>query len=187
MIKELNLRTLRKALNAGETFQIYYTEANFPIRHNCYLPNLQNTKTVGLYGEIANVVTPDKKELLNMLKISVNYAIQLELCGDYIKSSLILHEFTDPMDLMKDYYDLPFLSVYHPRLKTCIHKLNDAIRELGISEELDIIQKSFCPQRKSEEYFCFELEEDTKSLRLVRRKQAFPKINIPSLDDELPF
>ncbi len=79
LIKELNLKEIRKALNEGDKFKLIYAKSNFPVKHDCILMrmNTQEPKTISdlmredpnLYGDISNVVTPDKKELLMMLKM----------------------------------------------------------------------------------------------------------------------
>ena len=185
MIKELNLKELRKALNEGSKFKLIYTKANFPVKHDCILMemNTQEPKTMVdlvredpyLYGDISNLITPDKKELLMMLKM-LNVAIQFEKQGDEIQSSLIKKSYTDPMNLLKEYYDLPILTVTHPRLKTSIHKLNDQIVSLGISQDLVQISKSYEPSDAFKKYFYFDLDKECKALNLVRKKIYTPEV-----------
>ena len=102
-----------------------------------------------------NVVTSDKKELLLMLKL-LNVALQFEKQGDLIKSTLIKKRYTDPMDLLREYYNLPILTAAHPKLKTSIHKLNDEIVNLGISQDLVQISKTCDPFEAYKKYFYFD-------------------------------
>lgn len=194
MIKELNSKEIRKALNAGNKFKLIYAKSTFPVKHDCILMGMdtQEPKTMVdliredpyLYGDINNVVTSDKKELLMMLKM-LNVALQFEKQGDVIKSTLIKRSYTDPMNLLRDYYDLPILTAIHPKLKTSIHKLNDEIVSLGITQDLIEISKACYPSEAYKKYFSFDLDEDCKSLKLVRKKIYTPEIR-PS-DDDFPF
>lgn len=196
MIRELNLKEIRNALNEGSKFKLIYSESTVPFKHNCILMDINTLepKTISdlerddpyLYGDINGVVTPDKKELLMMLKM-LNVALQLEKQGDVIKSSLIERQFTDPMNLLRDYYDLPILTASHPKLKTSIHKLNDEIINLGISQDLVQLTKSCYPFAESEKYFNFYLDEECKSLKLVRKKKKIYTPEIKSSDNDLPF
>lgn len=187
MIKELNLKELRKALNEGNKFKLIYAKSTFPVKHDCILMemNTQEPKNMVdltredpyLYGDISNVVTPNNKELLMMLKM-LNVALQLEKQGDEIQSTLIQRRYTDPMNLLRDYYNLPILTATHPKLKTSIHKLNDEIVSLGISQDLVQISKECYPYieykgfpfETYKKYFSFDLDEECKSLKLVRKK-----------------
>ena len=194
LIKELNLKEIRKALNEGDKFKLIYAKSNFPVKHDCILMrmNTQEPKTIAdlmredpnLYGDISNVVTPDKKELLMMLKM-LNVALQLEKQGDEIQSTLIQRSYTDPMNLLRDYYNLPILTATHPKLKTSIHKLNDEIVNLGISQDLVEISKTCFPYEAYKKYFYLDLDEECKSLKLVRKKIYTPEIR--QSDDDLPF
>lgn len=194
MIKELNLKEIRKALNEGSKFQLVYAKSTFPVKHDCILMDMdtQEPKTIAdlmredpyLYGEINGVVTPDKKELLMMLKI-LNVALQFEKQGNIIRSTLIKRRYTDPMDLLRDYYDLPILTATHPKLKTSIHKLNDEIVGLGITQDLIEISKAYYPYEAYKKYFSFNLDEECKSLKLVRKKIYIPETR--TSDDNLPF
>lgn len=194
MIKELNLKEIRKALNEGKRFKLLYGKSTVPFDHDCTLIDMDMPKrnTIRnlmeednyLYGDINNVITPDKKELLMMLKM-FNTAIQFEKQQDVIKSTLIMRNYTDPMNLLKDYYDLPILHAFHSKLKTSIHKLNDEIINLGLTEDLVKISKSYHPLEASNKYFYFDLEEDCKSLKLIRKIKYIPEPKI--IDDDLPF
>lgn len=194
MIKELNLREIRKALNEGKKFELIYAKSTFPFKHDCILIDMdtQEPKTIGdliredpyLYGDINNVVTSDKKELLMMLKM-LNVGLQFEKQEDVIKSTLIKRRYTDPMNLLRDYYDLPILTATHPKLKTSIHKLNDEIIGLGITDDLIKISKAYYPYEAAKKYFCFDLDEYCKSLKLVKKKIYNPETKIS--DDDLPF
>lgn len=194
MIRELNLKEIRKALNEGKKIKLLYAKSTFPVKHDCMLMDMdtQEPKTVVdlmredpyLYGEINDVVTPDKKELLMMLK-KLNMALQFEKQGDVIKSTLIKKRYTDPMDLLRDYYDLPILTATHPKLKTSIHKLNDEIISLGITQDLIEISKASYPFEAYKKYFYFDLDEECKSLKLVRKKIYTPEIR--TSEDDLPF
>lgn len=194
MIKELSLKEIRKALNEGKRFQLIYGESTVPFKHDCMLIDMdtKEPKTIGdliredpyLYGDIKNVVTSDKKELLIMLK-KLNMALQFEKQEDEIKSTLIKRKYTDPMNLLRDYYNLPFLTTSHPKLKTSIHKLNDEIISLGITDDLVKINKAFHPYSTYKKYFYFDLDEECKSLKLVKKKIYVPETK--PLDDGLPF
>ena len=196
MIKELNLKEIRKALNEGNKFKLIYGESIVPSKCNCVLYDMGrlNHRTLEdlmleepfIYGDINSVITPDKRELLVMLKI-FGTALQLEKQGDVIKSTLIKNVYTDPMDLLRDYYNLPILTATHPKLKTSIHKLNDEIIKLGISEDLIKINKAYSPYYSSEgasKYFYFDLAEDCKSLTLVKKKPYAPEYKN---DIDFPF
>lgn len=179
LIKELNLKEIRKALNEGNKFKLIYAKSTFLVKHNCILMgiNPHEPKTMVdliredpyLYGDISNVVTPDKKELLMMLKM-LDVALQLEKQGDVIKSTLIKRRYTDPMDLLRNYYDLSILTATHPKLKTSIHKLNDEIVSLGITQDLIEISKACYPYEAYKKYLSFDLDEECKSLKLVRKR-----------------
>ena len=194
MIKEINLKEIRKALNEGKKLQLIYGESTVPVKHDCMLIDMdtKEPKTIGdligedpyLYGNINNVVTPDKKELLMMLKM-LNMALQFEKQEDVIKSTLIKRSYTDPINLLRDYYNLPILTATHPKLKTSIHKLNDEIISLGITEDLVKISKSYHPPSTYQKYFYFDLDEERKSLKLIKKKKYVPETK--TSDDGLPF
>ena len=194
MIKELNLKEIRKALNEGKRFKLLYGKSTVPFKHDCMLidMDISNARTMEyliredpyLYGKINNVVTPDKKELLLMLKM-FNTALQFEKQENVIKSTLIKRSYTDPMNLLRDYYNLPILTATHPKLKTSIHKLNDEIISLGITEDLVKISKAYHPYTASKKYFYFDLDEERKSLKLIKKKKYVPETK--TSDDGLPF
>lgn len=87
--------------------------------------------------------------------------------------------------MIRNYYDLPIITATHPKLKTSIHKLNDEIISLGIAEDLIKISKAYYLYEASKKYFSFDLEEDCKSLKLVRKKIYTPEIK--TSDDNLSF
>jgi len=99
----------------------------------------------------------------------LNTSLHFEKQDDVIKSTLVKKIYVDPWDLIKCYYNLPILTSTHPKLETSIQKLNNEIIDLGISEELTKISKCYHPLSASEEYFYFDLQDDHKSLRLVKK------------------
>lgn len=189
MTEEFNLRNLRRLLNEGESYYLVYCgKSPFPVEHDCILINEKiNTdieKDSNIYCFINNIVTPDKKELLLILKM-LNVGIKFEKIGENIETTLIMRQYTDPMNLLRDYYNLPIISIASPKLKKNIHYLNKALIDLNLTNDLVGLSKKYHPASEYHKYFNFDLEEDHKSLKLVRKENNKEKID--EEEKGLPF
>ena len=144
--KIVNLPMLRKGLNAGNEFKISFYRPHYPHQSNCVVSQwgLEKKAITGRHNiikqyseDISDIITPDKADLLLVL-MRARCGLLLKKIEDKIVSSLV-QNYTDPMDLMVEYYNLPFLSVQHEKLKTSLHRINEYISTLGTSAIISAI------------------------------------------------